>query len=120
MTDGPNATRTGEWAIIGKDEFEYGIVNIHWDHESETAKTANAGETAAQVNAMTQVPVVVVGDFNSNCGGNSVGQMIDQAGMNLIVNGGIDCIVGRGFTGFGQTFDATPSDHPGVDAAISN
>jgi len=118
MTDGPNATRTGESAVINKDGFLYAAIDIHWDHESGATKIANARETAAEVNSLSHMPVVVVGDFNSGCRGHEVNTMIAEAGMTLIGDAGIDCIVTKGFTGTSQTFNASPSDHPGLDASL--
>ena len=119
LTDGPNATRTGESAVINKNGFQYAAITVHWDHESGTAKIANAHETAAEVNSHPVMPVVVVGDFNAGCTGGEVNTMIGEAGMRLIGNAGIDCIVTRGFSGSSQTFDASPSDHPSLDATLN-
>ena len=119
LTDGPNATRTGESAVIDKTGFQYAAVNIHWDHESGDARMANARETAAEVNSHSGMPVVVVGDFNTSCTGGEANTMMDEAGMALVGNAGIDCIVTRGLSGSSQIFDGSPSDHDGLDATLN-
>ncbi|ABD79480.1 carbohydrate-binding protein [Saccharophagus degradans] len=119
MTDGPNATRTGESARINKNGFEYAVLTVHWDHQSGAAKVANAHETAAEVNYYGALPTVVVGDFNTGCTSHEVNTLMHEAGMVLIGNAGIDCILAKRFNGTAQTFDAAPSDHPGLDASLS-
>ncbi|WP_428243375.1 carbohydrate-binding protein [Gynuella sp.] len=119
MTDGPHATRTGESVKLVKDGLEYVMLTVHWDHESGTSRRANAYETAAEVRRYSAFPSIVVGDFNSDCRGSDVSTLAREAGMNLIGNAGIDCILVKGFSGSSQTFSAAPSDHPGLDAALS-
>jgi hypothetical protein len=119
LTDGPNATRTGEAAHIEKDGVEMLFIDVHWDHESGSARLANAAETASRANQDAELPTVILGDFNAGCGGSDVGLTREQAGAALIFNGGIDCILARGLSGSGQSFDASPSDHPGVDALLT-
>ncbi|MDO6423285.1 carbohydrate-binding protein [Saccharophagus degradans] len=119
MTDGPNATRTGESARISKNGFEYAALTVHWDHQSGAAKIANAHETAAEVNYYGALPTVVVGDFNTGCTSHEVNTLNNEAGMTLIGNAGIDCILAKRFTGTAQIFDAAPSDHPSLDAVLS-
>ncbi len=120
MTDGPNATRTGESAIISKNGVEYGMITVHWDHESHTTKMANGKETADEVNSYPSMPFVVVGDFNSGCTDAPAQQLASTAGMTMIVNSGIDCIWSKDFPGSGGTFNASPSDHPGASASLSS
>ena len=50
LTDGPNATRTSEYAEIEKLNDRYLLVNVHWDHESVVTRMANAKETSIQLN----------------------------------------------------------------------
>jgi hypothetical protein len=119
MTDGPNATRTGESAVINKNGFEYLFITIHWEHQMSSARTANAYETADEVNAFANLPAVVVGDFNTGCKSGDVNIMINSAGMKLIGDAGIDCIVVRDLSGSSQQFNASPSDHPSLDAILS-
>jgi endonuclease/exonuclease/phosphatase family metal-dependent hydrolase len=121
LTDGPNATRTGESAVIAKNGFRYAALTVHWDHESGASRIASAHETAAEVLAYAQqgTPVVVVGDFNAGCTGWEAKILLAEAEMSLIGNAGIDCIFAKGFGGTSQTFDGTPSDHPGIDAILS-
>jgi hypothetical protein len=120
LTDGPNATRTGESAIINKNGFQYAALTIHWDHQSATTRFANARETADEVNSFGAIPTVVVGDFNTGCSAAEVNTLVQDAGMQLIGNTGIDCIIAKGFTGTGQSFDASPSDHPGLEANLDS
>ncbi|AJQ97839.1 carbohydrate-binding protein [Gynuella sunshinyii] len=119
MTDGPNATRTGESVKLIKDGLEYVMLTVHWDHESASSRRANAYETAAEVRRYSAYPSIVVGDFNSDCRGSDVSTLALEAGMNLIGNAGIDCILAKGFGGSSQQFSAAPSDHPGLDAVLT-
>jgi hypothetical protein len=119
MTDGPNAVRTGEIAIIGKNGENFAFIDVHWDHESAATRTANANETAAVANQHTDLPTVVVGDFNSACTSAEPSSMAGQSDLTLIVNGGIDCIFSRNAPGSGTTVDASPSDHPGAYADLT-
>lgn len=118
LTDGPNATRTGESAVINKSGLQYVALTMHWDHQSASTRFANAGETATEVNSYGTLPTVVVGDFNAGCTSAEVSSLVQNAGMNLIGDAGIDCIIVKGFTGNAQTFNASPSDHPGLDATL--
>ena len=120
MTDGPNAARTGESALIDKDGFQYAVVNIHWDHQSGTTKLANARETAAEINTYADVPVVLTGDFNTGCSSSETNTMVAESGIALIGDAGIDCIFARDLTGSSQRFSGGSSDHPGLDADLSN
>ncbi len=119
LTDGPNATRTGEAATVTKDGRTFAFIDIHWDHESNATKAANAIETAAAANAVGDLPVVVLGDFNANCSGEYPNDMSSAAALDLIVHGGIDCIFSRDAPGSGTTVDASPSDHDAVVAELT-
>lgn len=119
LSDGPNATRTGEQAHLQKEGKAFTFIDIHWDHESSETRTANATETATQVNETPGEPTFVVGDFNAGCDSAQPTAMSEQAGMDLVVHGGIDCIFARNTTGSGNTVSASPSDHPAVVATFS-
>ena len=60
-----------------------------------------------------------MGDFNTGCTAAETGSMLKQGSLELIVNGGIDCIFTRDAPGSGSTIDASPSDHPGVVAELN-
>lgn len=119
LTDGPNAVRTGELASLVKNEIEFLFVNVHWDHQSREARESSARQTAQVVIDDGESPVIVVGDFNSACTGDEVSSMIELAGLHLVVDGGIDCVISRSLKGSGHVVDANPSDHPGVVAEFS-
>jgi len=119
LTDGPNATRTGESAIIDKNGFTYRMMNIHWDHQDDATTLINANETANEVNLDIGIPTILVGDFNSSCNSTEVNTAIKNANMTLIGGARIDCIITKVFSGNAEVFDATPSDHPSVDATLT-
>lgn len=114
LTDGPNATRTGESAVIGKNATQYLFITVHWDHELSTARAASSLETAAEVNSF-DLPTIVVGDFNTACHSNDPVSMAELASLDLAHNAGIDCVFQKGWgSQIGDTFVASPSDHPGI------
>lgn len=120
LTDGPNATRTGESAVITKEGKEYLFLTVHWDHESVSARAASAIETAAEIN-LFDLPTILVGDFNTGCISTDPNNMANLTGLSLIHNGGIDCLFQKGWiTVTGDTFGASPSDHPGVWAELAH
>ncbi len=119
MTDGPNAVRTGEKAIVEKDGKRFAFIDVHWDHESQSARTANANETAAAGNDGELEALIVLGDFNSGCEAQAPSSMSTQSNLSLIVDGGIDCIFTRAMPGTGNTVNASPSDHPGAVATLT-
>jgi hypothetical protein len=119
LTDGPNAVRTGEVALVTKSGTQVAFLNVHWDHESASARTASASETATEANLHPNIPTLVVGDFNGDCTGDDVSAVVTRGGLDLIVDGGIDCILARGITGSGTAFRAEPSDHPAVAATFT-
>eukprot|EP00122_Pirum_gemmata_P005358 Pgem_evm1s4878 len=103
LTDGPQATRTGEEAIITSNGRQFAFVNIHWDHQSWNVRNANAQETANQVNA-NGLPTVTVGDFNTDCYGDQVGSLIRISDSTLVHSHYIDCILASGgFQSTGET-----------------
>lgn len=114
LADGPNAVRTGEKAIIAATSGRFTLVNVHWDHQSESSRRTAARQTADAVGAGSGLPVVVLGDFNSPCIGPTVQGMVGEASLQTTVDGGIDCIFLRGIEGVGEVVDASPSDHPAV------
>ena len=119
LTDGPNATRAGEVATIRKGGVTYGFLDLHWDHESASANAANADETAAQVTLLGDMPVVVLGDLNASCTSTNPESMRQDAALELIVHGGIDCIFSKDAPGTGMEVDAQPSDHEAVVAELT-
>jgi endonuclease/exonuclease/phosphatase family metal-dependent hydrolase len=118
LTDGPNATRTGEYAVIEKSNNRYLLVNVHWDHESTVTRVANAKETIAQLNKITQYPKILLGDFNSLCDAQDLSTVQKKANMTLLVNAGIDCLFVKGLIGKAKKIVAHPSDHPGIVATL--
>lgn len=118
LTDGPNATRTGEFAIIQKLDAQYLVVNIHWDHESQATRFANASETAALINSFSQYPTILLGDFNAQCDSEEVNIVAVTANMTLLKSAGIDCVYSQGLVGFGRVLSAPPSDHPSIIATV--
>ena len=118
LSDGPNATRTGEYAVIEKLNKRYLIVNVHWDHESVATRIANAEETSEQLNNIAQYPKILFGDFNSNCDGREASIVRTKAKMTLLKNAGIDCLFVKGVTGKAKQILAYPSDHPAIVAEL--
>ena len=118
LTDGPNATRTGEYAVIEKLNKRYLIVNVHWDHESVATRIANAEETSAQLNKISRYPKILLGDFNSHCNGREASLVRSKTKMTLLKNAGIDCLFVKGLTGKAQKIVANPSDHPAIIAKL--
>lgn len=114
LADGPNAVRTGEKALVSGPAGKFLMFNLHWDHESEPARRSSAEQAARQANRKSHLPVIVLGDFNSSCDGDTVQHMSDEAKLDLAVDGGIDCIFVRGISAHGKVVDAHPSDHPAV------
>ena len=118
LTDGPNVTRTGEYALVEKVNQQYLFVNVHWEHESSAARLANAEETAVQLNKMNHYPKILLGDFNSQCHGKEAISLQSTTGMLLLKNGGIDCLFVKGLTGEAKVITAAPSDHPSIVATL--
>ncbi len=120
LTDGDfnKATRTGETALVQKSGVQYAFINIHWEAWNGTSRAANVNETAAEANRYLNIPTITVGDFNTACSGGEVGSFVQQTQSSMIIDAGIDCILSRGFSGEGQRFNASPSDHPGVVATL--
>ena len=118
LTDGPNATRTGEFALIEKASNRYYVVNIHWEHESSDARMANAKETAAQLNKLHKYPKILLGDFNSQCDGKEARLLQSTTQVVLMTSAGIDCLFVKGLKGQGKVINASPSDHPAIVATL--
>jgi len=118
LTDGPNATRTGEYAVIEKAAKRYLLVNVHWDHESIATRVANAEETAIQLNKIDKYPKILLGDFNSQCDAKEPLLVQSNAKMFLLKNAGIDCLFVKGLTGKAKNISAYPSDHPAIIANL--
>jgi len=119
LTDGPNATRTGEYAVIEKSNNRYLFVNVHWDHESVVTRIANAEETSVQLNKIKKYPKILLGDFNSKCNSKEASMVQKKTEMILLKNAGIDCIFVTGITGRAKVVAAYPSDHPAIVAVLS-
>lgn len=120
LSDGPNATRTGEFAVIEKSNIQYLLINVHWDHESNKTRLANAQETIAELNKNKQYPQILLGDFNSQCDGTEVSLVKEKANMILLKNAGIDCLFVKGLSGKAKKIKAYPSDHPSIVATLSS
>jgi endonuclease/exonuclease/phosphatase family metal-dependent hydrolase len=118
LTDGPNATRTGEYAVIEKLNNRYLLVNVHWDHESIDTRIANAKETSDQLNQIKKYPTILLGDFNSACDSEEVSIVQKKSEMVLLKNAGIDCLFVKGITGKARGIVAYPSDHPAIVATL--
>jgi endonuclease/exonuclease/phosphatase family metal-dependent hydrolase len=118
LTDGPNATRTGEYAVIEKFNNRYLLVNVHWDHESVVTRIANAQETSGQLNQMKKHPKILLGDFNSGCDSKEVSIVQKKSKLILLKNAGIDCLFVKGLTGNAMEIVAYPSDHPAIVATL--
>ncbi len=118
LTDGPNATRTGEYAVIEKFNNRYLLVNVHWDHESVVTRIANAKETSAQLNQKRKYPKILLGDFNSKCDSKEAAMVQKKAKLTLLKNAGIDCLFVKGLTGKAKDIVAYPSDHPAIVATL--
>ena len=120
LTDGPNATRTGEAVTVRKGGKTFGFIDVHWDHQDGSVNRANARETAARANAFGDIPVVVLGDFNTSCTGSNVGVMRTEASLRLDAKASIDCIFSRGtIWQKGYSMAGGPSDHPTVVAELT-
>jgi len=118
LSDGPNATRTGEYAVIEKQGNRYLLVNVHWDHESIATRILNAKETAMHLNKFSQYPKILLGDFNSDCQGKTASMLQSTTKMVLLKGAGIDCILVKGLTGKANEIAAYPSDHPSIVATL--
>lgn len=118
LTDGPNATRMGEYAVIEKSNKRYFLVNVHWDHESIATRIANAEETSAQLSKINQYPKILLGDFNSACDSMEVSIVQKKSKLILLKNAGIDCLFVKALTGKAKEIVAYPSDHPAIVATL--
>lgn len=118
LTDGPNVTRTGEYAVIDRDNVRYLLVNVHWDHESDVTRVLNANETSNFLNNRHQDAKILLGDFNSQCEGKEVSLIQTTTKMHLLKNAGIDCLFIKGLSGKAKKIPAYPSDHPAIIAKL--
>jgi hypothetical protein len=118
LTDGPNATRTGEYAVIEKLNSRYLFVNVHWDHESIVTRIANAEETSTQLNKVNQYPKILSGDFNSACDSKEALIVQKKSKLFLLKNAGIDYLFVKDRTGKAKAIVAYPSDHPSIVATL--
>lgn len=118
LSDGPNATRTGEYAVVKHAQTHYLIVNVHWDHESQATRLANAQETATLINSMSQYPTILLGDFNESCDEKAVSEVAANTQMTLLKSAGIDCIFTKAMVGTATVIAAQPSDHPSIIATL--
>ncbi len=119
LTDGPHATRTGEFAVLEKSGKQFFFVNVHWDHESRDTRIANAQETSELLQRNQSYPQILLGDFNAQCNGSEVNAVKHNAQLNLLHDAGIDCLFTKGFEGNAKKINAEPSDHPGIVAKLS-
>jgi hypothetical protein len=67
LTDGPNATRTGEYALFEHNSIRIILINLQFDHEQQQTRILNMKETLAQLSSYNSYPQVVLGDFNQRC-----------------------------------------------------
>ena len=118
LTDGPNATRTGEYAVIEKLNNRYLLVNVHWDHQSIDTRIANANETSDQLHQINEYPKILLGDFNSACDSKEATIVQKKSEMVLLKNAGIDCLFVKGLKGKAKEIVAYPSDHPAIVATL--
>lgn len=118
LADGPNATRTGETATIKTPMGKLTVLNVHWDHQSESIRQLSAQQTAKIMNQHLDSPQLLVGDFNSQCQ-QVHHQLSTHIKVNLIADGGIDCMFSNKVKAQSKTIPAPPSDHPAVVAYIT-
>ena len=125
LTDGPNATRTGEYSLIEHNSSRFLVINVHFDHEQQQTRILNTKETLAQLDSYNGYPHIVLGDFNQRC--DAMNSLIStEQPLELVTNAGIDCIFINNFSGQlignlttqGKVVDASPSDHPAAIASL--
>jgi len=119
LSDGPNATRTGEQAHIDTPVGKQVVLNVHWDHESSAVREENMLETTEQALLARGQPFVLLGDFNTQCTDPLVIQLTKRSKSRLLGSAGIDCIIARGLRGQSEAVDASPSDHPALIATLT-
>jgi len=124
LTNGPQATRTGETMKISINGKRFAFVNIHWENSSADVRESNSQETTDQVNALRgdhQV-VITVGDFNTGCTSYQANNFKQHTSSVEGAYAAIDCIfvTGSSFEQpvVGSFQGASPSDHPLVWANI--
>lgn len=144
LTDGPNATRTGEYALVEHNSRRFIVINVHFDHEQQSTRILNTKETFAQLASYNSYPQIVLGDFNQKCDAmfSLMSSLIPrelplsatptnvttpvEPSLKLVANAGIDCIFinnfsrtsKRQFSSQGKVVEALPSDHPAAIASL--
>lgn len=134
LTDGPNATRTGEYALVEHNSGRFIVINVHFDHEQQQTRVLNTKETLAQLISYNSYPQIVLGDFNQRCDAifslmSSVltsTKALNKPSLKLVANAGIDCIFINNFnseskskfSSQGKVVEALPSDHPAAIASL--
>jgi hypothetical protein len=143
LTDGPNATRTGEYALVEHNSSRFIVINVHFDHEQQQTRILNMKETLAQLTSYNSYPQVVLGDFNQRCDemfSSATSLMLPlipteipaseipsiEPSLKLVTNAGIDCIFINNFSSKsiskfssqGKVIGASPSDHPAAIASL--
>ena len=143
LTDGPNATRTGEYALVEHNSSRFIVINVHFDHEQQQTRILNMKETLAQLSSYNSYPQVVLGDFNQRCDEmfSSISSLMSplmpteipasetpsvEPSLKLVTNAGIDCIFINNFgsksiskfSSQGKVVDASPSDHPAAIVSL--
>jgi len=148
LIDGPNATRTGEYALVEHNTNRFVVINVHFDHEQQQTRILNMKETLAQLSSYNSYPQVVLGDFNQRC--DAMYSLITslmpplipteipvsetptnettslEPSLKLVANAGIDCIFINNFSSKliskfssqGKVVEASPSDHPAAIASL--
>jgi endonuclease/exonuclease/phosphatase family metal-dependent hydrolase len=144
LTDGPNATRTGEYALVEHNSGRFIVINVHFDHEQHSIRILNTKETLAQLALYNNYPQIVLGDFNQDCDGmfSLMSSLIPrelplsatptnvttpvEPSLKLVANAGIDCIFINNLStksitklsSKGKVVEASPSDHPAAIASL--
>jgi endonuclease/exonuclease/phosphatase family metal-dependent hydrolase len=144
LTDGPNATRTGEFALVEHNSRRFIVINVHFDHEQQQTRILNTKETLAQLASYNSYPQIVLGDFNQDCDAmfSLMSSLIPseiplsaipaseillmERSLKLLTNAGIDCIfinnfnseLKSKFSSQGKVVEALPSDHPAAIASL--
>ena len=148
LTDGPNATRTGEYALVEHNSSRFIVINVHFDHEQQQTRILNMKETLAQLSSYNNYPQVVLGDFNQRCDEmfSPISSLMSpfisteipvsvtpinetppiEPSFKLVTNAGIDCIFINNFSSKsvskfssqGKVVEALPSDHPAAIASL--
>eukprot|EP00122_Pirum_gemmata_P010719 Pgem_evm1s9921 len=120
LSDGEEATRTGETQVIEKNGNRFNLVNVHWEAwgKGASVRKKNADETADQVNTISG-PTIITGDFNCGCSSTTASKFKNKAtGVSLMEGPNIDCIFAKGIQKTSsQVFNGAPSDHHQLSVA---